>query len=318
MEENVFHHDQRGIHDNAEIDGSERNQIRRLPNQDHHRKGKEQRKRDGQGHNQGRAQMPQEYEQDDKDQDHAADENVRDGLYRRMNQGRAIVEGFDLDAGRQLPGVEVLNLSSNLLKDIERLVSSLEQNDAFDDIVAVIDADLPQSNPRPHCDIPQSPDEYRCPVFFRHHHVFDIGDPVDEAQSTNVVVLRADGQIAASDIGIAIGQGGHDLRQIDAVADQSSRIDIDVIFFGRPPERGHVDDTGNASELSPDLPVLNRFQIRERGLAGPRKFIPIDFGNRPPGRQRRRRPGRAIVPSPADSTLPDGREISPCRNQNRS
>ena len=42
MEENTFHHDQRGIHDNAEIDGSERDQIRWLPNEDHHRKGKEQ------------------------------------------------------------------------------------------------------------------------------------------------------------------------------------------------------------------------------------------------------------------------------------
>ena len=87
--------------------------------------------------------MPQEHEQDDKDQDHAADENICDGLHRRINQGRAIVEGFDLDADRQLPGVEVLNLSSNTLKDIERLVSSLEQNDAFDDIIAIIDADLP-------------------------------------------------------------------------------------------------------------------------------------------------------------------------------
>src|SRR2546430_12966802 len=47
-------------------------------------------------------------------------------------------------------------------------------------------------------------------------------------------------------------------RSIDVVADQSSRIDIDVIFFGRPPERGNVDDTGNASELATNLPVLNR------------------------------------------------------------
>ena len=87
--------------------------------------------------------MPQEHEQDDKDQDHAADENICDGFHRRMNQGRAIVEGFDLDAGRQLPGVEDFNIFSNLLKDVERLVSSLEQNDALDDIVALIDADLP-------------------------------------------------------------------------------------------------------------------------------------------------------------------------------
>ena len=67
-----------------------------------------------------------------------------------------------------------------------------------------------------------------------------------------------------------------------------------MIFFGRPSESGHVDDTGNASELATDLPILNRFQIRERGLAGSCEFISIDFGNRPPRRQRRRRPGRQL------------------------
>ena len=55
MEKNAFYHDQRGIHDNAEIDGPERDQIRRLPNEDHHRKGKQQCEWDGQGHDQGRA-----------------------------------------------------------------------------------------------------------------------------------------------------------------------------------------------------------------------------------------------------------------------
>ena len=119
------------------------------PIEDHHRKGKQQRQRNGQCHDQGRAQMPQKDKQDDEDQHHAADENIRDGLDRRMDQGRAIVEGFDLDAGRQLPLVQVLNFFSNLLKDIERLVSPLQQNDAFDDIVAVIDADLAQTNPGP-------------------------------------------------------------------------------------------------------------------------------------------------------------------------
>ena len=259
MIKDALHHDQRGIHDNAEIDGSERDQIRRLSNEDHHRKGKEQRERDSQGYDQGRAQMPQEDKQDDKNQDHAADENVRDGLHSRMNQGRAVVEGFNLDTDRQFPGIEVLNLSSNLLKNIERLVPPLEKNDTFNDIVALIDTDLTQSNTGADRDLPQSPDENRCPRFFRHHHVFDICNPIDEAQSTNVVVLRANGQIIASDIGIAIGQGGHDLRQVDVVADQSSRIDIDVIFLGRPPECGHVDDTGNASKLATNLPVLNRF-----------------------------------------------------------
>jgi glucose/arabinose dehydrogenase len=34
----------------------------------------------------GRAKMHQEYEQDDKDQDHATDKNIRDGLHRRVNQ----------------------------------------------------------------------------------------------------------------------------------------------------------------------------------------------------------------------------------------
>ena len=98
-----------------------------------------------------------------------------------MNQGCAIVEGFDLDAGRQLLRVEVFNCFSNLLKNIERLISSLEQNDAFDDIVAIIDPDLTQAHPGTHCNRPQRLDKNRCPPFFSHHDVFDIRDPTNEA-----------------------------------------------------------------------------------------------------------------------------------------
>src|SRR4029077_19783653 len=151
--------------------------------------------------NEGCSQMSQEHEQDDKDQDHAADENVRNGLHRSMNQRCTVIKGLNFDAGRQLPSVEVLNLPSNFLEDIERLVAALEQHDAFNDIVAVIDADLPQSTPGADRDRPKCPDEDRCSVLFRHHHVFNIRDPVDETQSTNVVVLRPDGQVTASDIG---------------------------------------------------------------------------------------------------------------------
>src|SRR5262245_53306632 len=124
--------------------------------------------------------MPQEHEQDDKDQDHAADENVRDGLHCCMNQSRAIIKRFDLDAGRQLPAFEVLNLFSNLLKDIERLGTTLQQYDTFDNVVALIDADLSQSYPGPDRDLPKIFDKDRCPFFRRHHDIFNICDLVDE------------------------------------------------------------------------------------------------------------------------------------------
>ena len=79
----------------------------------------------------------------------------------------------------------------------EQFTSVLHEN--WSDILAVINANLPQANPGPHCDVPQVSDEYRCPVFFGHHDVFDVGDPIDEAQPANVVALRAAGFRAAVD-----------------------------------------------------------------------------------------------------------------------
>ena len=51
--EDALHHDQRRVHDDAEVDRPKRNQVRRLTEQHHHREGKEERQGDGQGDDHG-------------------------------------------------------------------------------------------------------------------------------------------------------------------------------------------------------------------------------------------------------------------------
>ena len=284
MEKDAFHHDQGRIHDDPEIDGAQGNQVGGLPDHHHHRKGEQQGHRNGQRDNERGAQMPQEHEEDDKHEDHAADQNIRDGLDRRMDQCRAIIERLDLDAFRQLPLIQLLDLFPNAIQDRECLIPSLEQNDPFHHVVIVIDADLAQAHAMADRHAPQGLDENRGPFFFGDHHVFDVRQPVDQPESADVVILCAHGQVIPADIGIAVGQGLHDLRKTDLVADEFSRIDINVILLRRSAEGRHIDDPGYAPELSPQLPVLDSLEVGQARLPVPLQLIPIDFGNGPPGR----------------------------------
>jgi hypothetical protein len=60
-------------------------------------------------------------------------------------------------------------------------------------------------------DLSQVFDEHGRAVFFCDHHVLDIIQAVDQTDPAHVIVLGADGQIVTPDVGVAVGQRGHDL-----------------------------------------------------------------------------------------------------------
>ena len=69
--DDVFNHDDRAIDDHAEVERAERKQIGGNAFQVETDGGKQQRKRDGRGDNEGAADVAQKQKQDDRDQDHA-------------------------------------------------------------------------------------------------------------------------------------------------------------------------------------------------------------------------------------------------------
>ncbi len=113
--------------------------------------------------------------------------------------------------------------------------------------------------------------------------VLNVVQTVDQPHAPDVVILSPDGQIIPAHIGVAVAHGRQHLRQAHAIAQQGPGVEVDMVLFGRAPESGHVDHPGHPFELALQLPILDRLQIRQ-ALPVADEFIPIDLGQRPPGR----------------------------------
>ena len=59
-----------------------------------------------------------------------------------------------------------------------------------------------------------------------------------------------------------------------------------MILFGHPPEGRDINNPGHPLELPLKHPVLNRFQVGQRGVV-PDQLIAINLGDGPPGRENR-------------------------------
>ena len=203
-----------------------------------------------------------------------------------MDQHRPIVKGLDLDPFRKLPGVQLLHLAFDPFKHRQCLVAALKQNDPLNDIIPVVDAYLAQPYPMADAHFAQASDEDRCSVLLGHHDVLDIIQIVNQSQPADIKVLSTDGEIVASYVGITVDQGTHDLGEAHPIADQGPGVEVHVILFGHPPEGRDINNSRHPLELSLKHPVLNRFQVGQRGVV-PNQLIAIYLGDGPPGRENR-------------------------------
>ena len=193
MKENALHHDQRGIYDNAEIDGPEEIKFADWPIKTIIMKVKSS-DTGWSGPRSGRTQMTEKTEQNDKDQHHAADQNIRDGFHGRMDEGRPIVKCLDLDAGRQFQSLRSSTFSRTLSRTVQRLIPRCSSTTPSTTSSRSSMPTFPRRT-RDRRSPSQRPDVNRRPVLFRDHDVFDVLNAIDQAHSPHVVILGAYGQI---------------------------------------------------------------------------------------------------------------------------
>ena len=110
LAEDVLHHEHRAIHQDAEIDRADGEQVGRGVLQVETDEGEQQRQRNGDGDDQPGAKVVEEEDQDDDDQQHAAQQVALDHLRRQRDQVAAVVEGNDFDVLGQDLLVEFLGL----------------------------------------------------------------------------------------------------------------------------------------------------------------------------------------------------------------
>src|SRR5215467_2965926 len=99
--DDVFHHDHRSVHDHAEIQRSEREQVRGNVPQIETDRGEKQREWNGQGHDERAPGVPEEDEEDNNHQHHAFAEVVQHGVSGVVDQVVAVQVRRDFHAFRQ-------------------------------------------------------------------------------------------------------------------------------------------------------------------------------------------------------------------------
>ena len=141
MAEDVFHHDDGAVDDNAEIDGADRQQIGGIAAQHRDDDRKEQRDRNGGRHDQRAAQVAEENPLDQEDQRDAEQHVVHHGAHRDRDQIAAVVEWLDLDAGWQAAvAVDALDRRAHARHHIHGALELLHQHDAEQDVVLIVAA----------------------------------------------------------------------------------------------------------------------------------------------------------------------------------
>ena len=158
MTDDVLHHDHRAVHDHAEIERAQRQQVGRDMTEIEANGGKKQRERDGERNDQSAANIPQEEKENDHHQDDALGQIVQNRVRGVVQQVAAIEERNDLDSRGQNLIVELFDLGVDAHQGRIGIVTLLQQHDALDHIAVVDDlaihtmnglADLAQADLRP-------------------------------------------------------------------------------------------------------------------------------------------------------------------------
>ena len=135
----VLDQNNRGIDNNAEINGADRKKVGVLAAQDQDDDAEEQSERNIRADDNGAAQIAKEDPLDEEDQHTAEDEIMQDGSGGDGDQLAAIVVGHELDAGRQRAvGIDFLNLGVNAIDHILGVQRAVHDHDRSDDIVFVV------------------------------------------------------------------------------------------------------------------------------------------------------------------------------------
>ena len=264
MAEDVFHHDDGAVDDDAEIDGADRQQVGGFAphHRDDHRK--EQRHRNGGRDDQRAAQIAEEHPLDQEDQRDAEQHIVQHGLHRDRDEVAAIVERHDLDAGRQRSvGVDPLHRRAHALDHVHGAFELLHQHDAGDDVGPVVAAGDAEPGRVADLDLGDVGHQHRHAALLGQHDIADVVHRGDDADAADIDRLLADRDGAAADIGIARRNRGHDLRQRQPVGHHAVEIDLGLEFLGLAAEHGDVGDARHDAQLALDHPVLQRLELHD-------------------------------------------------------
>ncbi len=112
----------------------------------------------------------------------------------------------------------------DLFQHRQGLGASLEQHNAFHNIIAIVDSDFAQTHARADAGLAEVSHEDRRAFFLRHDGVGNVLEFLDQPHATDIETLLPHREVVAAHIGIALGEAIHDLVERDVVTHELAGI----------------------------------------------------------------------------------------------
>ena len=231
--------------------------------------------------------MAEQQHEHDNDENGAFEEIVADGVDGAIDQFRPIVERHELDIFRQ----RLLDLVDALPHSLDNGAGVLaEQHDgnAGHDLAVALSRHGPLTQRGACYDLSEIAHVHRYTARpGLHDDARQIVGGLREADTADRVLLRSVRDVATADIRVVSRDGLVHVAQVQPVRLQPGGVNPHLILLFEPPEAIHFRDAGDAEQLAPHVPVLQRpkrlhVECAARGAA---KLILVNLaqsaGNRP-------------------------------------
>ena len=279
--EDIFHHDNGRIHDQAEIDRTDRKQIGGFTTQQHQPDREGEREGNGGGHDDGAAEIPQEDPLQQENERDSLQHVVQDGVRGQVDQVGAIVDPFQPHAGRQDPGlVDLVHQRFHPLNGRQAFRAAAHQDDALHDVVFIVLTGDAQTRQMIDADLRDIAHINRGAVVGGQQGITDLIHRMDQPQPSHHRRLGAEIHRLAADIDVGVVQRGEHRRDRQAVMFQLALIDRDLIGLGLSAPAIDVDDAGHRLEAAFQHPILDRLEIGDRVAGRPHDAVAQDFPDR--------------------------------------
>ena len=187
----VLHHHHCAVHQNAEVDGANRQQVGGNVPQVETDERETERQRNRRGDDQSRSDVHQEEHQHHDHQHDAAHQIVLDRARGERDQITTVVEGVNLHVLRQHMLIHVSRHGSHMLEHHLRLFADAQQDDSLHRIVSIVEPKLTQTRCLPDLDPADVLHQHRHAVLCRDHDVRYIGECRNAPESANIIELSA-------------------------------------------------------------------------------------------------------------------------------
>ena len=250
-----LHHDDRTIHDQAEVYGSQAHQVGRDAEQVHHRKGEEHGERDHRSDNEP---CPVVAEEDHQDEDHdqaSFDQVPGDCAGGLPDQLGTVEVGVQVEShGEECP--HLLDPFLHPLDDLGSIGTLEHEGDPPDGLPLSILGHGTEPGRRGDLHIRDITDQDGHVIHGLDHDRPDLVDAVDQPVGTDVIGLRSFFYVTPSRILVVHLKGIENLENGDVHLDQGAGPDGNLVLLELATEAADLHDAGDPGQVSFHDPVL--------------------------------------------------------------